>query len=158
MFFKNNKTENTKNIENKIDNLIEIITKEHQRRDKWEAHKESLLFETMDAKGKLETEKAKLLEDKIILKDTINIKEKLVEDLTSQNTSYKKTIKDLSLEINSFVKYKNENDNLKKQLKKLEKEVEDYKEKGISVPKKVSGSTKPRKGQALKETVRTVKN
>ena len=38
------------------------------------------------------------------------------------------------------------------------KEVEDYKEKGISVPKKVSGSTKPRKGQALKETVRTVKN
>ena len=145
MFFKNNKTENTKNIENKIDNLIEIITKEHQRRDKWEAHKESLLFETMDAKGKLETEKAKLLEDKIILKDTINIKEKLVEDLTSQNTSYKKTIKDLSLEINSFVKYKNENDNLKKQLKKLEKEVEDYKEKGISVPKKVSGSTKPRK-------------
>lgn len=158
MFFKNNKIENIKNIENKIDNLTKKIIKEHQRRDKWEAQKERLLFETMDAKGKLEKEIAKHLEDKIILKDTINIKEKLVEDLTSQNTSYKKTIKDLSLEINSFVKYKNENDSLKKQLKKLEKEVEDYKEKGIAVPIKVKGSTKPRKGQALKETVRTVKN
>ena len=125
MFFKNNKIENIKNIENKIDNLTKKIIKEHQRRDKWEAQKERLLFETMDAKGKLEKEIAKLLEDKIILKDTINIKEKLVEDLTSQNTSYKKTIKDLSLEINSFVKYKNENDNLKKQLKKLEIEVKE---------------------------------
>lgn len=54
MFFKNNKIENIKNIENKIDNLTKKIIKEHQRRDKWEAQKERLLFETMDAKGKLE--------------------------------------------------------------------------------------------------------
>ncbi len=138
-----------KEINLKLDSILKLFKEEKERRDKWERDKENMLFENID-------EKCKLLNEKILLKDSLNVKEKLNDELEKETSSQKKTIKELTSEINSLVKYKTENENLKKEVKKLEKEIEKYREKGVVIPKKVPWSTIPRKSQPLKETVRPV--
>ncbi len=137
-------------LKNSINSLAEMISKEFERRDKWEANKERMLFDTLG-------EKDRLLKKQVDLKDDLALKQKLNEELERENKSQKETIKDLLAEINELVVYKSKNEALEKSVKKLEKEISELKEKGLVVPKKVSGSTNPRKGQAVKETVRTVK-
>lgn len=159
-FFRNgkeNKNINFLAIKQELADINSKLTSQQEKREKWENNQEKFLYETIEAKSKLENDKNKLLEEKIHLKDALSIKEKLIEEQEKTISDLKQTIKDLTDEINSLVKYKNENESLKKDIKKLEKENTDLKEKGIVVPKKVTGSTMPKKKQAVKETVRPVK-
>lgn len=148
--FKKKIEKRLENIEKLINDLDVKITEETARRDKWERQKESYLFDEIDKNSKLQNEKT-------LLKDTLNVKEKIIEDLEKEIASKKEIIKSLTDEISKNVAYKNENESLNKEVKKLEKTIKAYEEKGIAIPKKVPGSTSPRKGQALKETIKPVK-
>lgn len=126
-----------KRIETKIDKIIKSQTEENKRRAKWEDNKEKYLFEILDAKGKLETENKKLLKEQINYKDTIVVKDELIKVLEENEKSQKRTIQELTSEINNLVKYKNERESLIKEKEKLEKELEELKDKGMVLPKRI---------------------
>lgn len=166
-----------KRIEEKLDKIIKNQIEENKRRAKWEDNKEKYLFDALDAKGKLETENKKLLKEVINYKDTIKVKDELIEELEKKVESQKEIIKSLTNDTKIYVEYKTENeelknnlmqtekendehlskiDELKKENKELKKELKDLKDNGVMHKKKVKGSTMPRKGQRLKETIRPV--
>lgn len=111
------------------------------------------------------------------LKQELNLKNKQIEELEKKVESQKKATQELASEIKMYGDYKDENeelknnlmqtekendehlskiDELKKENKELKKELKDLKDNGVMHKKKVKGSTMPRKGQRLKETIRPV--
>ena len=87
---------------------------------------------------------------------------KLKDEASNKNleiTSLKNSLEAKDDEINKIKQaHSLEKSELRNENKEIKKELKALKEKGVTVPKKVPGSTSPRKGQAIKETVRPVKN
>lgn len=146
----------TKKILNAIEEVDRKVTTIVALFEKFNSITGNMLVETVEQKSKLEEDKNKLLGEKIELKDALAIRDKLTSEQEKDIASNKETIKNLTSEINKLVKYKNENESLDKELKKVKKELTDLKEKGVVLPKKVP-ATKA-KPQTMKETVRPVKN
>lgn len=146
----------TKKILNAIEEVDRKVTTIVALFEKFNSITGNMLVETVEQKSKLEEDKNKLLGEKIELKDALAIRDKLASEQEKDIANNKETIKNLTSEINKLVKYKNENESLDKELKKVKKELTDLKEKGVVLPKKVP-ATKA-KPQTMKETVRPVKN
>lgn len=148
----------TKKILNAVEEVDRKVTVEIELFKKFNDITGSMLIDKVN-------ENDKNLEKIIELKDRVNVQEKLIESQEKDIASNKETIKNLTSEINKLVKYKNENETLKKENESSKKENKDLKaklkkleDKGVVLPTKVKGSTMPKKKQAVKETVRPVKN
>ncbi|MCM1052490.1 MAG: hypothetical protein NC483_00710 [Ruminococcus sp.] len=108
--------------------------------DEW--NKNETLFNLID-------EKDKALIELISLKDDIAVKDKTIKDQAKEIEEYKEKVKNLSLDYSKNMDYKSANEELAKKLKKSNKDLATYEELYGKLPKKVPGSTMPRKGQTL---------
>lgn len=116
--------------------LNEQITKEFDRRDKWEQHKEKYFFDILD-------ENSKSFREIIKLRNRLIAKTNTIVKLKDHIAILEEKTKKLSLEIVSLVGYKNENEflknenantkieneNLKKEIAEFKKMIENKKTK-----------------------------
>lgn len=114
----------------------------------------NLLAEKSDLQNELINSKTQIIK----LKDEVKIKDKTIEDKSKELDEYKEKVKNLSYDYSKMMDYKAKYEEQKKENNKLQKQLDKLNEEGITLPQKVKGSTMPRKGQALKETVRPVKS
>ena len=136
------------------DTIAELITNEKEFDKKIDA-KEEMIYKYNLKISRLEDEVEKLKLEKLKINDYINQLEAKELEITQLKKKHAKEKSDLNSELKSS---KTELKNTKDELKKVQKELKDLKEKGVTIPTKVKGSTMPRKGQKLKETINTVKN
>lgn len=129
-----------KDLSKKIDDALKVY------KEKTLSEREfNLLAEKSDIQNKL----IDVQTQNIKLKDEVNIKNKTIAEKDKELEEYKEKVKNLSLDYSNMIDYKAKCEKLEKVLSKANKDLATYEEKYGKIPKKVPGSTMPRKKQAI---------
>lgn len=146
MIFKRNNSETLevkqemKGLSKKIDDALKIYEEKTLSEREF-----NLLAEKSDVQNKL----IDVQTQNIKLKDELNIKNKTITEKDKELEEYKEKVKNLSLDYSNMIDYKAKCEKLEKEISKANKDLATYEEKYGKIPKKVPGSTMPRKGQII---------